>query len=118
MELIALYPEAKVIIVERDVDRWYKSFHDAIIVKIFSRIIYAIVMWDPTLLTFHEMTRTWVCGYFRENSQKELQISAKRVSREHYEMIRRVTAKERLLDFQLGIGWARFVGFWGKKCRT
>lgn len=116
-ELIALYPEAKVIIVERDVDSWYKSFHDTIVVRIFNKVIYAIVALDPTLLAFHEMTRCWVRGYFGANSEEELEGTAKRVYREHYEMIRRVTPKERLLDYQLGMGWEPLVEFLGKDRR-
>jgi hypothetical protein len=113
-ELIALYPEAKVIIVERDIDAWYKSFHDAIITKIFSKVIYAIVTWDPTLLAFHLLTRTWLRGYFGANSQEELEGTAKRVYREHYEMVRRVTPKERLLDFKLEMGWGPLCRFLGE----
>lgn len=30
-ELISAYPEAKVVLVERDVDRWYKSFSETVI---------------------------------------------------------------------------------------
>lgn len=113
-ELIALYPGAKVIIVERDVDAWYKSFHDALVVRIFSPVIYAIVALDPTLLAFHEMTRCWVCGYFGAKTEKELEGTAKQVYREHYEMIRKVTPKERLLDYKLGMGWGPLCRFLGE----
>ena len=30
-ELIEAYPEAKVILVERDIDKWYKSFDEAVV---------------------------------------------------------------------------------------
>jgi hypothetical protein len=113
-ELIALYPEAKVIVVERDVDAWYKSFHDTLIIRIFSQVIYAIVALDPTMLAFHEMTRYWVRGYFGANTQKELEGTAKRVYREHYEMIRRVTPRKRLLEYKLGQGWEPLCQFLGE----
>src|SRR5690349_13399140 len=36
-ELIKAYPGAKVIIVERDVEAWYRSFHDSVILATFDR---------------------------------------------------------------------------------
>jgi hypothetical protein len=114
-ELIELYPEAKVIIVERDVDAWYKSFYESIVAYIFSPVVYSIVALDRPLLSFHEMTRTWVRGKFQSNSKKELEGKAKIVYKEHYEMIRKVTPKERLLDFKLGDGWEPLCEFLGKE---
>ena len=113
-ELIELYPEAKVIIVERDIDSWYKSFHESLITFIFSPVAYAIVAFDRPLVRFHEMTQMWIRGKFRSNSREELEGKAKLVYKEHYEMIRRITPKERLLDFKLSDGWEPLCKFLGK----
>ena len=37
-ELIEAYPEAKVILVERDIEKWYKSFDQAVIKAVFNPI--------------------------------------------------------------------------------
>ncbi|OJJ43595.1 hypothetical protein ASPZODRAFT_73923 [Penicilliopsis zonata CBS 506.65] len=113
-ELIAAYPEAKVVIVERDVDAWYESFHDSFIKYMFSVAVSAFVRLDTQMYTFQEMTNTWVRGKFRANSRRELEQNARKVYRQHYETIRRVTPRERLLDFKLEDGWEPLCAFLGK----
>ena len=114
-ELIDLYPEAKVIIVKRDVDAWYESFYNTVVAKTFGKVVYAITALDPTVLAYAETNRYCFRGYFHAQNQKEMEQNAKRVHKDHYEMIRRVTPKERLLDYKLGMGWEPLCAFLGKE---
>ena len=47
-------------------------------------------------------------------SKEEMRRNARRTYREHYELVRRVTPKERLLEYRLGSGWGPLCEFLGK----
>lgn len=114
-ELIALYSETKVILVERDVNSWYKSFHSTVITSIFDPVIYVVMSLDNTLLRFHDMSQTWVRGFFGASNKKELEANAKDSYQKHYELVRKITPKERLLDFSFSDGWEPLCAFLGKE---
>jgi len=113
-ELIAAYPEAKVIIVEREIEAWYRSFDKTLIQNIFNPIAIFVCNLDEKLGRFSQMTRTMLHGYFKATTKEELQANSREVYRNHYETIRRITPKERLLDFKLEQGWKPLCEFLGK----
>lgn len=47
--------------------------------------------------------------------KKDMQAKARDVYREHYAMVRRVTPKEKLLEYRLGEGWEPLCRFLGKE---
>ena len=47
-------------------------------------------------------------------SKEEMRARARPMYREHYELVRRVTPKDRLLEYQLGSGWEPLCTFLGK----
>lgn len=54
--------------------------------------------------------------FFGARSRAELRGNAKKVYREHYETVRRLTPKERLLELDLGeVGWEPLCAFLGKE---
>jgi hypothetical protein len=114
-ELIRVYPEAKVIIVERDMEAWYTSFHDSVIVATFNRASNAIRGLDPGMRTVRDMNRYWMRLYFHATTRAEAEQNARTVYKEHYERIRRVCPKENLLDFKLSQGWQPLCAFLGKE---
>jgi hypothetical protein len=114
-ELIAAYPEAKVILVERDIEAWYKSFEKTIIWNMFNPIVIFVVNLDYSLGRFSAQTRTMVRGYFGASTKEEFQARARPTYVKHYEIVRKVTPKDRLLDFQLTDGWEPLCRFLGKE---
>lgn len=54
-------------------------------------------------------------GFFRAGNKEELQLNGKIVYKEYYEIVRRVCAKERLLEFDMKEGWAPLCPFLGKE---
>ena len=54
-------------------------------------------------------------GFYRAGNTKELQQNAKMIYQEHYELVRRVCPKERLLEFDLKEGWDPLCAFLGKE---
>ncbi|CZT16077.1 uncharacterized protein RCC_01917 [Ramularia collo-cygni] len=117
-ELIASYPEAKVILVERDVDAWYTSFDQAVIVS------NEIPHWFRALLE-QLSEKAWklrhiipgiMKGQFQARDIPEWRSKAKTVYKEHYAEIRGLLEDQpdRLLEYQLGNGWKPLCEFLGK----
>lgn len=46
-DLIAAYPDAKVILVERDIESWYKSFNAGVIEPMWGKLINFVAACDP-----------------------------------------------------------------------
>ncbi|KAJ5314848.1 uncharacterized protein N7443_001732 [Penicillium atrosanguineum] len=114
-DLIAAYPDAKVVLVERDIDSWYESWINSVIKNTFDpfvTVIYTIDRWFTYPLGHvHKSTfRGWL-GI--ENPE-----DAKRVSKEkyleHYALVRQLTPTDRLLEFQISDGWGPLCDFLGR----
>jgi len=116
-EMILTYPEAKVILVERDVERWYKSFDETILQTNFdlkSDFILNIV--EPILGSRGTISiRKMLLGFFRAQNVDQIRESAKGRYLEHYETIRRIVPKQQLLNFKLTDGWGPLCAFLGKE---
>jgi hypothetical protein len=114
-ELIAAYPEAKIVLVERDIETWYGSFDAAVIQPMFNPVANFISKLDRKYLNrLNLMTTAVIRGFFRSNTKQELIDNARPVYREHYDTVRRLAEKERLLEFQLKDGWEPLCKFLGK----
>ena len=114
-ELIEAYPEAKVVLVERDIESWYKSFNEAVIWDLHSWPMYFAAKLDPYFL--RPITAThhrWKTGWWNAHSKQEMQDKSRAKYREHYAHVRRITPKERLLNYKLGSGWEPLCEFLGK----
>lgn len=114
-ELIAAYPDAKVILVERNIDAWYTSFKRVVIDQTFEPISNFIASLDPVLRPMSQMGRPWAEGFFRSKTKAEFEKNARAVYKSHYAEIRNLTPKERLLDFELKDGWEPLCAFLGKQ---
>ncbi|SPO06412.1 related to FMN-dependent 2-nitropropane dioxygenase [Cephalotrichum gorgonifer] len=114
-DLIAAYPEAKVVLVERDIDSWYKSYMHSIIGNMFSPV--ALLVYHLDRFYVHPIGKvqlSTVAGWLGIQSKKDAERLARDRYREHYALVRRVTPKERLLEFKLADGWEPLCAFLGK----
>ncbi|KAI1264940.1 efflux pump antibiotic resistance protein [Xylariaceae sp. FL1019] len=114
-ELIAAYPEAKVVLVERDIDKWYKSFDENVIRHLYDfvgNLVSKLDRWflGPPVSVHHR----WARGWMRAGTQAEMQQNAKEHYRKHYENVRMCTPSSRLLEYKLGTGWEPLCEFLGK----
>ncbi len=116
-ELINAYPEAKVVLVERDIERWYKSF-EVMIQEMYNPIVYVLRILDPQLVgplaTMYNYVYRDRKGFCRTDSKEELLDTARTLYRDHNEHVRRVCPKDRLLNFRLEEGWGPLCDFLGK----
>jgi hypothetical protein len=104
-ELIEAYPSALVVLVERDIEAWYKSFGSVITANLFNPVLQAIANLDVGFL--YQIGRTMKLvnrGYWRVRTKQELQEKARPVYRKHDDSIRQLTPPDRLLNFDLKDG--------------
>ena len=114
-DLVEAYPEAKVILVDRNIESWYKSFNETVIWANFSWRMYLSAKLDPFFLGPNREThQRWLLGWWKVYSKNEMQQVSRSKYREHYAHVRQVTPKERLLEYKLGSGWGPLCEFLGK----
>lgn len=127
-DVINAYPEAKVVLVERDADRWYKSYNDTVISETASPVIPFISLIDKTYVRQMAAQTDLIARYYfniLESRTRYLLLNnpkffavwrerAKSVYLAHNEKIKRITPKDRLLVFKLEDGWEPLCAFLNK----
>lgn len=114
-ELIEFYPDAKVVLVERDIDSWYASW-SAFLNSAMKPGIFKLGKLDQEVLG--RISRIGGRGTnLLVGSAKTLEAAkarSKQEYRKHYALVRSLAPKERLLEFKLSDGWAPLCEFLGK----
>ena len=130
-ELIDAYPEAKVVLVERDVDRWYKSFSNTVINGTANPFIPFACLFDKAYIGQMALQANLIIKHYfhvtksptkgplglivNRECYDEWRENAKHVYRTHNEMIKQVTPKDRLLVFKPEDGWGPLCKHLGKE---
>ncbi|KAH8652125.1 P-loop containing nucleoside triphosphate hydrolase protein [Xylariales sp. PMI_506] len=114
-ELVEFYPDAKVVLVERNVESWYASWM-AFCKNSFNPVLYHLARCDP-----YWMGRMNKVGYMITSIQSgfatnlnEARVRSKAAYLHHYRDIKEAVPKERMLEFKLESGWAPLCEFLGK----
>ena len=116
-ELVAAYPDAKVILVQRDEDKWYDSFCEGIIAPMFTPTGKFTLNYIEPLMGSRvgagalKVAQGW-CGAETEEGMK---ANAWAAYRRHYKEVKAVVSKDKLLEFQLGSGWEPLCRFLGRE---
>lgn len=118
-ELIAAYPDAKVVLNMRDLDKWHasatKNLCDAVNDHWFK---YLLTWFHPTLWwMYHCHQRTLWPRLFRcpgSSLRSGVEVNGKWIYREHCAMIRGLVPKDRLLEWRIEDGWEPLCKFLGK----
>ncbi|KAF2159178.1 hypothetical protein M409DRAFT_30317 [Zasmidium cellare ATCC 36951] len=118
-ELMTYYPDAKIILAEREYEAWMSSF-----VPIVENFIYS---WRGFWLYWFAQPVLGRCdmalmaenmkGYFDAPTLQDIQRNARRVHAEHHEGIRRLAREQGrvVLEWRLGeSGWGELCAFLGK----
>ncbi|KXH30035.1 hypothetical protein CSIM01_00749 [Colletotrichum simmondsii] len=116
-QLAHLAIKAKVVLVYRDLDKWYKSYDEGVIRSFFTWKMWAVLNLIEPLQTLKPVTVTRDLQYamFRCSNQTQWQKNAKLICQEHSEKIRQLVPKERLLEYKLGSGWEPLCKFLDKE---
>ena len=59
--------------------------------------------------------KRWATGWFGARSKDEMDALSRKVYEDHYALVRKVTPKERLLEYKFGQGWEPLCEFLGKE---
>ncbi|KAF5024398.1 hypothetical protein F66182_3484 [Fusarium sp. NRRL 66182] len=115
-ELAVAYPEAKVVVVERDINRWYESFDRQILVPVWGPLSTFLSIFVLPLIGFRGLaaTRKIMYGQWEAQDVAEIRANAKDCYRSYYRRIRELVPPERRLEYKLGNGWEPLCEFLGK----
>ncbi|KAK7413485.1 hypothetical protein QQX98_007633 [Neonectria punicea] len=114
-ELVEAYPDSKVVLVERDVDAWHKSFDESIIDVLYNPVWRFLAAIGARYVTeVNALTTMWAKHVFRATNKQGLQANARDGYRRHYQTVRATTPPERLLEYDLKDGWEPLCKFLGK----
>ncbi|KAJ3489735.1 hypothetical protein NLG97_g5937 [Lecanicillium saksenae] len=113
-ELLAAYPDAKVILTVRDVDKWHKSVTDTLEV-IDNSIPWAIIGIFASIL---RMPNRWNWPMFQKLREvlydHDFSRNGKASFEAHYAHIRAIVPADRLLEYHVSEGWAPLCKFLDK----
>ncbi|KAJ7707673.1 hypothetical protein B0H17DRAFT_1156251 [Mycena rosella] len=104
-ELIAAYPEAKVVLTTRSFESWWKSYEATICGGPEAHV--------PRYGKYQYLNRLCFAALFGTNTVTE--DVARACFMAHYDEVRRLTPKGRLLEFEVKEGWAPLVTFLDKE---
>ncbi|KAJ7137421.1 P-loop containing nucleoside triphosphate hydrolase protein [Mycena crocata] len=112
LDLLAAYPDAKVILTMRDPDAWWRSYDDTIGTILRSRRTHVAEAMNPARFgKFMALTRE--CCHALLGSEYVSPADAKARFTAHYDKIRKAVPKDHLLEYRVGEGWERLCAFLG-----
>lgn len=114
-ELMEHYPDAKVVLVERNIDTWTESWN-AFLQEAMNPMVYWIARLDPVFLGRISAVG-W--GYMEvmlggAQTVRAAEARSREEYAKHYAYVRAITPKDRLLEYKLGSGWEPLCEFLGK----
>lgn len=114
-ELLAAYPEAKVVLVERDEDNWARSMDPLLEGSLNPLVVHVLRFTDPMWCgRIFNLGLLWIGTWFGTTNLKQAKKNARSAYRAHNAAIRAAVPKERLLEYELGSGWEPLCNFLGK----
>jgi hypothetical protein len=114
-QLISIYPDAKVILVIRDFDKWYKSYN-TVFTELWSFGADLAIDYAEPLIGYEtgRASRKTVLGFFNASNVDEARRNARQVYDRHNRVVREMVPPERLLVYHMGQGWEPICDFLGK----
>lgn len=117
LELLKAYPDAKVVIVQRDFDSWWPSFKSEILDGLFPPLakLQFFLVWHLLGMRGGHAMRKLLFGFFNAHSKAEIEAHGRETYNEHFGKIRSTVPREQLLEYKLGSGWEPLCEFLGKE---
>lgn len=114
-ELIEAYPEAKVVLVVRDEDRWVPSIGGLIDGILGPAPTYVLRHTDPYWFgRIINLGRAWIEAFAGTTNPTQAKKNARDAYGKQNAQIRASVPKDRLLEYKLGSGWEPLCKFLGK----
>ncbi|CAH0038151.1 unnamed protein product [Clonostachys rhizophaga] len=115
-QLIEAYPNAKIVIVQRDFDSWWISYKVVVLDKLFTigqTVMLFLVSHVLRSRSAHALTKVSY-GLFDARNMSEIEANARRGYDQYYKKIRDMIPPERRLEYSIGDGWEPLCAFLGK----
>ncbi|EJD54839.1 hypothetical protein AURDEDRAFT_51345 [Auricularia subglabra TFB-10046 SS5] len=111
-----VYPEAKVLLVVRDFESWFRSFDDTIMRGSWGLVSGSFIRFVQPLAgsITGKVVRKLTLGLFDARSPEEVRARAREAYDHHYRTIKETVPPERLLVYRLGEGWGPLCKFLDK----
>lgn len=114
--LTNVYPDAKVVLVKRDFDKWFKSMETAVFRNIWGAGADFFVEWVEPILGSRAGpgSRKILLGFFQAEDLAEIHRNARMAYDRHHREMHEAVPPGQLLDYKLGDGWEPLCEFLGK----
>lgn len=109
-ELIEAYPEAKVVLTNRDVDSWHASTMKTVYWRVTDGELRWLSNFDWAASMYYPMLKKFFDSFF----EGDFPNRGKDVFRKHYEEVRNLVPKDRLLEYKVTDGWGPLCDFLGE----
>lgn len=109
-ELIEAYPEAKVVLTNRDVHSWHASTMKTVYWRVTDPELRWLSHFDWAASMYYPMLRKFFDGFF----ESDFPNRGKDIFRKHYEEVRSLVPKDRLLEYRVTDGWKPLCEFLGE----
>ncbi|CAI6090459.1 unnamed protein product [Clonostachys chloroleuca] len=116
-QLIAAYPEAKVLLVERNYERWHRSVFGSLFPLVWNPVVnFSVGTLEPLIGSdAGKATRKMILGLFGARTPDEARRNARETYLSHPRRIRELVPPGQLLEYRLGDGWEPLCEFLGKE---
>lgn len=114
-QLVQVYPEAKVLLVIRDFDSWYKSYN-SVFDELWSFKADLAIDYAEPLIGYETgvASRKAILGFFDAKNVGEARKNARVVYDRHYRQLQEMVPPEKLLMYRMGEGWEPICEFLDK----
>ncbi|KAM0463358.1 hypothetical protein ACHAO4_000071 [Trichoderma viride] len=109
-ELIEAYPEAKVVLTNRDVDSWHASTMKTVYWRVTDGELRWLSHFDWAASMYYPMLKKFFDSFF----EGDFPGRGKDVFRKHYAEVRSLVPKDRLLEYKVTDGWGPLCDFLGE----
>jgi hypothetical protein len=109
-ELIEAYPEAKVVLTNRDVDSWHASTMKTVYWRVTDGELRWLSRFDWAASMYYPMLKKFFDAFF----EGDFPNRGKDVFRKHYQEVRSLVPKDRLLEYKVTDGWGPLCDFLGE----
>ncbi|KAH7155863.1 hypothetical protein B0J13DRAFT_235543 [Dactylonectria estremocensis] len=115
-QLIEAFPEAKVLLVVRDYDKWFKSVDEGVLRQLWNPVAeFSISVVEPILGSVAGVAaRKQILGMMQARTVEEARANARMAYDHHHQVIRDMTPPDRLLEYRMGDGWEPLCAFLDK----
>ncbi len=116
LELIKAYPDAKVVVVQRDFDSWWPSFEHGVLHPVMTEplsTINGVFCWHVLGMRCVHAMKKVLRGFFGASTEQECAARARETYDAYFRDIRSLVPPERRLEYKMGSGWEPLCTFLG-----